>query len=138
MGTNNAPLTVASASLPASLDTAFPGTVYTNGFPLLFGRSGYPYGEVQNNAWNNVNLQMSDVAVFYSALSPTNIYKLYLAAVGELITTTNSDGNLVLSWPVGTLESSTNIAHPYNPVPGATSPYTVMNNAPQKFYRVQE
>jgi hypothetical protein len=138
MGTNNAPLTVASAALPASLDTAFPGTVYTNGFPLLIGRGGYPYGEVQGNAYNNVNVQMSDVAVFYSALAPTNVYKLYLAAIGELITTTNSNGNLVLSWPAGALASSTNVAGPYIDVVGATSPYIAVKDKSQKFYRVQQ
>ena len=136
MGTNNGPLTVASATLPASMDSTFPGTVYTNNFPLLIGRSGYPWAESVGNAWNGVNLRMSDVAIFYSALSPTNVYKLYLAAVGELITTTNSSGSLVLSWPMGTLQAAPQVTGVYTNVPGATSPYTVPNNAPQKFYRV--
>jgi hypothetical protein len=136
MGTNNGPLTVASHTLPAATDFTFPGTSYTNNFMLLLGRSGYPWGEAQYNAWNGVNVQMSDVAIFYNALSPTNVYKLYLAAIGELITTTNASGNLVLSWPIGTLQAAGLVTGVYTNVPGATSPYTVPINAPQKFYRV--
>jgi hypothetical protein len=78
---------------------------------------------------------MSDVAIFYSALPPTNIYKLYLAAVGELITYTNSAGNLVLSWPAGPLQSAPQVEGTYTNV-AATSPYTVPMTGAQKFYRV--
>lgn len=139
MGTNNAPLTVASATLPSAVDASFPGTSYTNSFPLLMGRTGWPWAESStNNAWANASVSMSDVAIFYNALPPTNIYELYLAAVGELITYTNSAGNLVLSWPEGTLLSSTNVQGPYNPVGGATSPYTNSLTGPRMFYRVQE
>jgi hypothetical protein len=138
MGTNNAPLTVASdLTLPSATDMTFPGTVYSNSYPLLMGRSGYPWAEAQSNAWNGANVRLSDMAIFYSALSPSNIYKLYLAAVGTLITTTNASGNLVLSWPIGTLQAAGQVTGAYTNVPGVTSPYTVPNNAPQKFYRVK-
>jgi hypothetical protein len=119
------------------VDTTFPGTVYSNSYPLLIGRSGYPWAESQNGAWNGANVTMSDVAVFYSALTPTNINQIYLAAVSELITTTNANGSLVLSWPVGTLQAAGNVSGVYTNVPGAISPYTVPNNSPQKFYRAQ-
>jgi hypothetical protein len=137
MGTNNGPLTVANSTLPEALDATFPGTIYTNNFPLLMGRGGYPWAESQSSAWNGVSMRMSDVAVFYSALPPTNVYQIYLAAVGELITTTNSNGSLVLSWPVGTLQAAGEVLGAYTNVSGATSPYTVPNNSPQKFYRVK-
>ena len=89
------------------------------------------------NANDGANVYMSDVAIFTNALSSNAIYQIYLAAMNELITTTNSSGNLVLSWPVGTLLSSTNVQGPYSVVVGATSPYTVPKTAPQRFYRVQ-
>jgi hypothetical protein len=143
MGTNNAPLTVASHTFPSTTDASFPGvpgsaySSYTNSYPLLIGRSGYPWAEPgQSNAWNGANVTMSDVAIFYSALPPTNVYKLYLAAVGELITTTNASGDLVLSWPIGTLQAAGQVTGVYTNVPGAISPYTVPFNVPQKFYRV--
>ena len=76
------------------------------------------------------------MAIFTNALSSNAIYQIYLAAMNELITTTNSSGNLVLSWPVGTLLSSTNVQGPYSVVVGATSPYTAPYTAPQRFYRL--
>ncbi len=140
MGTNTGPLTVASAKLPAIFDPNYPGTSYSNSFSLLLGRGGYPWAEgtaYPQNANDGANVYMSDVAIFTNALSSNAIYQIYLAAMNELITTTNSSGNLVLSWPVGTLLSSTNVQGPYSVVVGATSPYTVPKTAPQRFYRVQ-
>ena len=138
MGTNNGPLTVASATMPSAFDPEYPGTVYSNSYSLLLGRGGYPWAESPGNAWNNANAYMSDVAIFYSALPSNSIYKIYLAATHELITYTNSAGNLVLSWPSGTLMSSTNVQGPYTAVVGATAPYyTVPKTAPRQFYRIQ-
>jgi hypothetical protein len=138
MGTNTGPLSVASATLPATFDSHYPGTSYSNSYSLLLGRGGYPWAEGQGNAWDGANLYMSDVAIFTNALSSNAIYQIYLAAVNELITTANSAGNFVLSWPEGTLVSSTNVQGPYTPVAGATSPYTVSKTAPRQFYRVQK
>jgi len=138
MGTNSAPLTVASATLPANLDSAYPGSSYSNSYSMLLGRGGYPWGEGQGNAFDNANVSMSDVAIFTNSLSSNNVYQIYLAATSELITYTNSAGNLVLSWPVGTLLSSTNVLGPYSAVGGAASPYTVSKSVPRQFYRVQK
>jgi len=41
-----------------------------------------------------------------------------------------------ITWTLGTLESSTNVAGPYTPVSGATSPFTMPLNGPAVFYRV--
>jgi fibronectin type 3 domain-containing protein len=51
----------------------------------------------------------------------------------------SSDGNLILNWPFGTLQSATNIAGPWTDVAGATSPYTITPDPsqPQVFYRIQ-
>jgi len=43
-----------------------------------------------------------------------------------------------INWTLGTLESATNVAGPYTPVPGASSPsYTMPLTGPTMFYRVQ-
>jgi hypothetical protein len=138
MGTNNSPLTVASATLPARFDAAYPGSSYSNSYSLLLGRGGYPWGEGQGNSFDMPNVSMSDVAIFTNSLSSNSIYQIYLAATSELITFTNSAGNLVLSWPEGTLLSSTNVVGPYSAVGGAASPYTVPKTVPRQFYRVQK
>ena len=93
MGTNTGPLTVASAKLPAIFDPNYPGTSYSNSFSLLLGRGGYPWAEgtaYPQNANDSANVSMSDVAIFTNALSSNAIYQIYLAAMNELITTTNS------------------------------------------------
>jgi hypothetical protein len=138
LGTNTGPLTVASTTLPAKFDPNYPGTSYSNSFSILLGRGGYPWTETEGSAQDNANVYMSDVAIFTNALSSNAIYQIYLAAMSELITTTNSAGNLVLSWPEGTLLSSTNVQGPYTPVAGATSPWTVSKTTPKQFFRVQK
>jgi hypothetical protein len=137
LGTATGALTVATATLPANFDSAFPGSYYTNRYDILLGRTGYPWAEGLLNANDQCGVSLSDMAIFTNALSSNAVYQIYSAATGELVTLTNSAGNLVLSWPWGTLSSSTNVAGPYAPVSGATSPYTVPQNAPQKFYRAE-
>ena len=139
MGTNTGPLSVASTTLPAQFDPSYPGTTHSNSYSILLGRNGYPWTESQGSAQDQANVYMSDVAIFTSALSSNAIYQIYLAAMNQVITTTNSAGNLVLSWPQGTLLSSTNVQGPYTPVAGnPSSPYTVPKTAPRQFYRVQK
>jgi len=42
-----------------------------------------------------------------------------------------------INWTIGTLVSSTNVAGPYAPVPGATSPFNLPMTGPGQFYRIQ-
>ena len=42
-----------------------------------------------------------------------------------------------INWTLGTLESAPNVAGPYTPVDGATSPYTMPLTGPAAFYRVR-
>jgi hypothetical protein len=42
-----------------------------------------------------------------------------------------------INWTLGTLTSSTNVAGPYTPVPGANSPYAPTLTGPAMFYRVR-
>jgi hypothetical protein len=45
--------------------------------------------------------------------------------------------NVVLSWPGGALQSSTNVTGPWSPVDGAVSPYWVAPAELRRFYRLQ-
>ena len=137
LGTATGPLTVATATLPSTFDSGYPGATYQNRYDILLGRGGYPWADGLLNANNQTGVSLSDVAVFTNALSSNAIYQIYLAATSELLTYSNSAGNLVVSWPWGTLLSSTNVAGPYAVVPGATSPYTTPKTAPRMFFRVQ-
>ena len=48
-----------------------------------------------------------------------------------------ADGNVILSWPAGTLQSATNIVGPWINVSGATPPRTNSMSAHQEFFRIQ-
>ena len=79
---------------------------------------------------------VDDTAVYNYALSPKQVLDHYLNR--STISMTPSGGNWLLSWPVGTLESSPNVNGPFTPVAGnPPSPYTVTPNQSQLFYRVQ-
>ena len=73
--------------------------------------------------------------IFGRALSPGEINSLYLASLAERLSVVTSGGNIILSWPGGTLQEADQVTGPYTDT-GATSPYT---NAPisLKFYRVK-
>jgi hypothetical protein len=137
MASPTGPLTAATAKLPATFDASYPGATYGNRFDILLGRGGYPWADGLGNANSQTGVSLSDVAVFTNALSSNAVYQIYLGATGELVTYTNSAGNLIVSWPYGTLLSSTSAAGPYTPVPGATSPYSAPKTASRMFFRVQ-
>ena len=46
-------------------------------------------------------------------------------------------GSVILNWPLGTLQASTNAAGPYTNILDATLPYTNTAAMPQQFYRVR-
>jgi hypothetical protein len=78
---------------------------------------------------------MDDVAVYNKALSPQQIQNHFLNTTHLNIA--SSGNSLVITWPTGTLQSSTNVSGPYTNVSGATSPYTNTVPAKQLFYRAQ-
>lgn len=86
-------------------------------------------GQRTDGAFNTFEGSVADAAVYQYALSPTQVKLHYLDATQISIARTGT--NVVLTWPVGVLEQSTNVAGPYTPVNGAASPYTnaAMNTA---------
>jgi hypothetical protein len=55
----------------------------------------------------------------------------------QFLTSSRSSNQLTLSWsPGSTLQSSTNVAGPYQDVQGAASPYTAFTTNPAQFFRL--
>ena len=80
--------------------------------------------------------KISDVAIYNYALSSSQVQQLYAAASKPLMDATQSGGNMMIHY-TGQLLSSTNVAGPYQPVSGASSPsYVVPLTNSQMFYRV--
>jgi len=97
-------------------------------------------GARATSATSGNNLQfvgkMNDVAIYNYALSSSQVQQLYTAASVPLMNLTSSNNNQVINY-TGELLSSTNVAGPYTPVPGASPPsYLVPSTNSQMFYRV--
>jgi hypothetical protein len=61
-----------------------------------------------------------------------------VASSAVILTFQVSGGNLILSWPTGTLQSASQVTGTYANVNGALSPYSPpLNAAPMKYYRVR-
>jgi hypothetical protein len=138
LGANSQPLTVATDTLPAATDASWPNTAYSNNFPMLLGRTGWPWADGGAGAGNqNANVSMSDVALFTSALSDADIHDIYLSALGEAVTMTRVGGSVKLEWPAGTLQAAPEVWGVYTNVPGATSPHTIPASEARLFFRAQ-
>ena len=111
----------------------------TPGLPAFSG--GYGSGQTVF-AWRSpVDFQpftgiMDNIAVYNKALTSQQIQNHFLNTT-HLSITSAAGNKVVISWPVGTLQSSTNVSGPYGVVGGATSPYTNTVSGKQLFYRAQ-
>ena len=80
------------------------------------------------------------MAIFNYALTPAQLQQLASAGVTGVSPVTlsiqRSGGNLILTWPRGTLLEADNVTGPFVTT-SATSPYLIAPTATQKFYRVQ-
>jgi hypothetical protein len=81
---------------------------------------------------------VDEVAVYRKALTPADIEALYANGSGVVqLGMSRSGGNLILSWPAGTLQSADEVNGTYTDVGGASSPWPVSPTAARKFYRVR-
>jgi hypothetical protein len=107
---------------------------------LALGRST-PTSSENGGFYTGTTSQYSDVAVFYSALSSSQITNLFLNGVGlhlQGVRDPSVAGNLLMNWTYGHLQSSINVAGPYSDVAGTsnTVPYSVPMTG-QLFYRLR-
>ncbi len=90
---------------------------------------------------------IDDLGVWNRALTPLEAAAIYTAgAVSQLsfggsapvtlLLAPLPNHQLQLSWPLGSLQSATNLSGPWSAVAGATSPYTVTPTGAQQFYRI--
>jgi len=93
-----------------------------------------------NSPQRRFNGAIDEAMVFGRALAPNEIDALYQAAgqqANVTLTITNSGGNIILTWPVGTLQQSSRVNGGYSDMTGVTSPYTNTPSAAQQFFRVR-
>jgi hypothetical protein len=128
-------LTTAVDSTALNGDTIASGT---SASALALGRTASAASD-NGSEYQQNNVAFHGVAVFYSALSAQTITNLYFksASLGLFeAADPNTPGNLLLTYPMGTLRSSTTLNGIYAPVTGASSPWSITPSLPQQYYRV--
>jgi hypothetical protein len=92
-------------------------------------------GDPNNNTARTFNGAIDEVAIFGYSLTPAQIQSLYLGVSSVSLSVQNIGGNVVLTWPQGTLLEANEVTGPYT-TNNAASPYTNAPTAPRKFYKV--
>jgi hypothetical protein len=82
---------------------------------------------------------VDEAMVFDRALSPAEVLSLYRGLPPVTLNISMSGGNVILTWPQGTLQQASEVTGTYVDITGATSPYLVTPTPgePRKFYRVR-
>jgi hypothetical protein len=88
-----------------------------------------------DNGFNGFAGTVDEVAFYDQALTPSQVQSHYVATVR--LTLTRSGGNLVLSWPFGTLQHASQVTGGWSDLTGITSPYTNSPTLGAQFYRVK-
>ncbi len=106
-----------------------------NGDPSLSGKQSV-LGQRSDLAFNGFNGGIADVAFYNYPLTQSQITTHFTGKTGTTLNLNQAGGTTTLTWSTGNLLGSTNVAGPYQPVAGATSPYTVQFTGSQFFYVV--
>src|SRR5208282_787162 len=108
--------------------------------PLVLARSIYSYWEDAHNAYGGNVSAYSDVTVYYNALSASAITNLYVTGAGLIagMADPNTPGNMLITYPIGVLQSAPAVGGPYTDVVGANTPYSTPMSGSQKFFRVRD
>lgn len=125
-----------SANGPASAAGFAPNGI--NGDPSLAGVSDPGSPEVlaqrSDGGQFGFNGGVDDAAFYNYPLTPEQIHLHYIDATKISIVKIGT--NVVVTWPVGTLQAAGVATGTYTNVTGATSPYTNSAGLAQKYYRV--
>ena len=123
--------------------TAINGDIINSGSSvssLTLGRSAVSAAD-NGVPYTTSTAEFSSVAVFYSALSPQTITNLYvIGAKGVSLLGTPDPlihGNILLTYPQGTLQQANVVQGPYTDVPGATTPYSIPETNSTGFFKVR-
>lgn len=110
------------------------GIGVTQDAEITSGLGNTVLGERTDAAFNSFDGTMDDTAIYNYALTPQQVYSHYIVATKIAIA--QSGKKVVLSWPTGVLQQSTNVSGPYTDISAALSPYTNSINGTW-FYRVR-
>jgi hypothetical protein len=117
----------------AGTASACPGTI--NSYLFSIGKNvADPLAEGYDNGFFPGSID--EVATFNYALSASAITAIYKSSLNFSISITPQTNGYQVTWPVGQLQSATNVNGPWQNVPGAVSPLNVTNSGTTNtFYR---
>jgi len=98
------------------------------------GLGNFVIGQRTDGAFNTFEGNIDDTAIYNYALTPKQVLSHYSDAA--LLSIVKIGTNVVLTWPVGNLQQSTDVVGTYTDIVGATSPYTNAVSGAHKFFRV--
>jgi|GEM_PF-1171218 len=134
------------------VDDALTGSWKIDDLGTLVTGYGITIGQDPNLSYGSASFMMDDLGIWNYALSYYQVTSIFNAAKNNLsfdvkgqdVTTVTltiketTDGQVILSWPSGTLQSADEITGPWTAVSGATAPsYTVKPTDTKKFYQVK-
>jgi hypothetical protein len=130
-------------TIDTGVDTAFQTTNYVRCGALLTGTPGSTGGLPFNGSMDEARIEngvRSSAWVYASWATVANpAFTTYGGITFAPVTLASQlvNSQLVLSWPVGTLQSAPTTTGPYTDLTGVTSPYTNTPAAAQQYFRVK-
>jgi hypothetical protein len=115
---------------------AISGGVQLGTSPISIGSRESGFSTTYN--WNFVG-RIDEVAIYDYALNASQVLNHYTAGTNPVVFVyiQPSQGDVVLTWSPGTLQSATNVAGPYGDIPAAVAPYTLPAAEQQRYFRVR-
>jgi len=130
-------------TINTGVDTAFQATNYVRCGSLLTGTPGTTGTLCFNGLMDETRIESGVRSAAWVWASWATVAETAFATYGTIVPAAvilhchTSGGQVVLTWPAGTLQSASQVAGPYSNVPGATQPYTNILSGTQQFFRVK-
>lgn len=88
------------------------------------------YGGLESSNW---------VWASYMTVESNASFENYSAVIFPMVTLNiqNTNGDVILTWPAGTLQSAPAVTGPFTDLSGASSPYTLTPSSARQFFRVR-
>ena len=105
-----------------------------------FVGGSFPFTGIMDEARIQSGLESSNwVWASYMTVAANASFETYAVVVPPAVTLgiQSSGGNIVLTWPSGTLQLAPAVTGPYTNVTGASNPYTLAPSGAQQFFRVK-
>ncbi len=125
------------------VDTAFQVTNYVRCGGLLTGTPGATGGLTFNGLMDETRFESGIRSPAWVWASWATVAQPNFATFGNVVLQPVTllpqmvNGQLILNWTVGTLQSAPSVAGPYSDVVGASSPYPVPASSAQQYFRIR-